>query len=116
MWSTLLPFTRVGQWGYIPGRDGRIAGLSSWPAVEVFARRPQDGEPATQIADHRIREVVSPSGVIVVIDCEHLCRLCAASRSLGQHDHLAVRGIFQRDAKSPSRGESLIWQPPHHEA
>src|SRR5262245_7607718 len=49
----LLPFRGVAQVGYIPGRDGRVAGLSSLVrVVEAFARRPQVQERLTsQIAD-----------------------------------------------------------------
>jgi GTP cyclohydrolase I len=106
----LLPFHGVAHVGYIPGRDGRIAGLSKLARlVEVFARRPQVQERlTTQIAD-TIMEVVSPSGVIVVIDCEHMCMAMRGIQKPGASTVTsAVRGIFQRDAKSRAEAMSLI--------
>ena len=49
----LVPFHGVAHVGYIPGEDGRIAGISKLARlVEVFARRPQVQERLTcQVAD-----------------------------------------------------------------
>jgi len=70
----LVPFHGVAHIGYIPGDDGRVTGLSKLARlVEVFARRPQLQERMTsQIAD-ALCDHLSPLGVLVVIECEHLC-------------------------------------------
>ena len=49
----LVPFHGVAHVGYIPGRDGRVTGLSKLARlVDVFAKRPQVQERLTgQIAD-----------------------------------------------------------------
>lgn len=59
----LVPFTGVAHVGYIPGRDGRITGLSKIARlVDVFAKRPQVQERlTTQIADS-LAEVLQPRG------------------------------------------------------
>src|SRR3954447_16632444 len=70
----LVPFHGVAHVGYIPSEDGRITGLSKLARlVEVFARRPQVQERlTTQIADSMVA-LLAPRGVIVVVECEHLC-------------------------------------------
>src|SRR5260370_1350017 len=69
----LIPFAGRAHVAYIPGRDGRITGLSKIARlVEGFARRPQVQERlTTQIAD-ALPEVLEPDGVLVMIDAEHL--------------------------------------------
>jgi GTP cyclohydrolase I len=106
----LLPFHGVAHVGYIPGEDGRITGLSKLARlVEVYARRPQVQERLTaQIAD-TIMDVVAPSGVIVVVDCEHMCMAVRGIQKPGASTVTsAVRGVFQRDAKSRAEAMSLI--------
>jgi GTP cyclohydrolase IA len=106
----LLPFHGVAHVGYIPGEDGRITGLSKLARlVEVYARRPQVQERLTsQIAD-TIMDVIAPRGVIVVIDCEHMCMAVRGIRKPGASTVTsAVRGIFKRDAKSRAEAMSLI--------
>jgi GTP cyclohydrolase I len=106
----LLPFHGVAHVGYIPGVDGRITGLSKLARlVEVYARRPQVQERLTaQIAD-TIMDVVTPSGVIVVVDCEHMCMAMRGIQKPGASTITsAVRGLFQVDAKSRAEAMSLI--------
>jgi GTP cyclohydrolase IA len=106
----LLPFHGVAHVGYIPGSDGRITGLSKLARlVEVYARRPQVQERLTaQVAD-TIMDVVAPSGVIVVMDCEHMCMAVRGIQKPGASTITsAVRGVFQRDAKSRAEAMSLI--------
>jgi GTP cyclohydrolase IA len=106
----LLPFHGVAHVGYIPGEDGRITGLSKLARlVEVYARRPQVQERLTaQIAD-TIMDVVAPNGVIVVVDCEHMCMAVRGIQKPGASTITsAVRGLFQVDAKSRAEAMSLI--------
>ena len=60
--------------GYIPGRDGRVTGLSKLARlVDVYARRPQVQERMTQQIGDFLQERLNPYGVGVVIEAEHLC-------------------------------------------
>jgi GTP cyclohydrolase I len=109
----LLPFHGVAHVGYIPGADGRITGLSKLARlVEVYARRPQVQERLTsQIAD-TIMAKLAPRGVIVVIDCEHLCMTVRGVRKPGARTVTsAVRGLLQRDARTRAEAMSLILGP-----
>ena len=106
----LLPFYGVAHIGYIPGFDGRITGLSKLARlVEVYARRPQVQERLTgQIAD-MLTEQLKPRGVIVVIECEHLCMAMRGIQKGGSRTVTsAVRGLLREDAKSRSEAMALI--------
>ena len=106
----LLPFTGVAHIGYIPGEDGRITGLSKLARlVEVYARRPQVQERLTsQIADQLMHDL-KPSGVIAVIECEHMCMSMRGIRKPGARTFTsAVRGTLRSNAKSRAEAMSLI--------
>jgi GTP cyclohydrolase IA len=106
----LLPFHGVAHIGYVPGPDGRITGLSKLARlVEAFARRPQVQERLTaQIADLLI-ERLNPRGVIVVLECEHMCMAMRGVQKAGARTVTsAVRGMLRDDAKSRAEAMSLI--------
>lgn len=106
----LLPFRGVAHIGYIPGPDGRITGLSKLARlVEVYARRPQVQERLTsQIADLLMGKL-QPRGVIVILECEHMCMAMRGIQKSGAMTITsAVRGILQSDAKSRAEAMSLI--------
>jgi GTP cyclohydrolase I len=106
----LLPFKGVAHIGYIPGKEGRITGLSKLARlVEVYARRPQVQERlTTQIAEQLMR-ALEPEGVMVVLECEHMCMAMRGIQKVGAKTVTsAVRGIFQTDAKSRSEAMALI--------
>jgi GTP cyclohydrolase I len=106
----LLPFYGVAHIGYIPGFDGRITGLSKLARlIEVYARRPQVQERLTaQIAD-MLTEQLKPRGVIVVVECEHLCMAMRGIQKGGSRTVTsAVRGLLRDDAKSRSEAMALI--------
>jgi GTP cyclohydrolase I len=114
MYSTcehhLVPFHGVAHIGYIPGEDGRVTGLSKLARlVEVYARRPQVQERMTsQIAD-ALADVLTPRGVIVVIEAEHLCMAMRGIRKPGASTVTsAVRGLFRENPASRSEAMSLI--------
>jgi len=106
----LVPFHGVAHVGYVPGPDGRITGLSKIARlVDVFARRPQVQERlTTQVADALLTEL-TPRGVIVVIECEHLCMSMRGVRKPGSRTVTsAVRGLFRDDAATRAEAMSLI--------
>lgn len=105
----LLPFYGVGHVGYIP-RRGQITGLSKLARlIDVFAKRPQVQERMTgQIADALVASL-HPRGVIVVIECEHLCMSMRGVRKPGaQTVTSAVRGVLQSSASTRAEAMSLI--------
>ncbi|MBT0993215.1 GTP cyclohydrolase I FolE [Cellulomonas sp. DKR-3] len=105
----LVPFHGVAHVGYIPGEHGRITGLSKLARlVDVFARRPQVQERLTsQIADALV-EALEPRGVIVVVECEHLCMSMRGVRKPGSRTVTsAVRGQM-RDVATRAEAMSLI--------
>ncbi|HEX6888690.1 MAG TPA: GTP cyclohydrolase I FolE [Candidatus Nanopelagicales bacterium] len=96
----LVPFHGVAHVGYIPNREGRITGLSKIARlVDVYAKRPQVQERlTTQVADAMVR-VLEPRGVIVVIECEHLCMSMRGVRKPGARTVTsAVRGVLREAA------------------
>src|SRR6478609_10067331 len=96
----LVPFHGVAHVGYIPSQDGRVAGLSKLARlVEVFARRPQVQERLTsQVADALV-DHLKPQGVIVVVECEHLCMSMRGVRRPGSRTITsAVRGQLRDPA------------------
>ncbi|GAB2448036.1 GTP cyclohydrolase I FolE [Streptosporangium sandarakinum] len=106
----LVPFHGVAHVGYIPNQKGQVTGLSKLARlVDVYARRPQVQERMTsQIADALMR-VLEPRGVIVVIECEHLCMTMRGVRKPGAKTITsAVRGDFRNSEKTRAEAMSLI--------
>jgi GTP cyclohydrolase IA len=105
----LAPFYGVAHVGYIPGRDGQVTGLSKLARlVDVFARRLQVQERLTsQIADALVKNL-KPQGVIVVIQCEHLCMSMRGVRRPGSRTITsAVRGQL-RDPATRAEAMALV--------
>lgn len=103
----LTPFHGVAHVGYIP--SGKITGLSKVARlVDLFARRPQVQERlTTQIADAMVN-ILNPMGVIVIIDCEHLCMsMRGVRKSKARTTTSAVRGVL-RDPATRAEAISLI--------
>jgi len=106
----LVPFMGRAHVAYIPGKSGRICGLSKLArVVDVFAKRPQVQERMTsQIAD-TIVEYLEPAGVIVVIEAEHLCMSMRGVQKPGAITTTsAVRGILERNPATRSEAMALI--------
>lgn len=103
----LLPFVGVAHIAYIP-RDGKVIGLSKLARiVSDFARRPQLQERLTsQIADF-LEEALSPQGVAVIVEAEHLCMTMRGARAAGAKTQTsALRGIMKSDART--RNEVML--------
>ncbi len=91
----LLPFFGLAHLAYIPNR--KIAGLSKLArALEVASHRPQVQERLTgQVAD-AILVALSPDGVVVEVEAEHLCMAMRGVRKPGSRVVTsAVRGRFE---------------------
>ena len=102
----LTPFHGVAHVGYIPGASGQITGLSKIARlVDMYARRPQVQERlTTQIADAMV-DVLGAAGVIVIIDCEHLCMsMRGVRKTQARTVTSAVRGQLRNSA---TRAEAM---------
>ena len=96
----LLPFHGVAHVGYLPGE--RILGLSKLGrVVELFARDLQLQERLTvQIADWLQRHL-TPKGVGVVLDAEHLCMSLRGIQKVGTTTvTCALRGLLRDDPRT----------------
>ena len=70
----LLPFFGKCHVGYLPRK--KIIGLSKIPRiVDMFARRLQVQERLTKQIAEALQDVLSPAGVAVVIEAQHLCMM-----------------------------------------
>jgi len=106
----LIPFFGVAHVGYIPNEKGQLTGLSKLARlVDLYARRPQVQERMTsQIADG-LMSVLEPSGVIVVIEAEHLCMAMRGVRKRGARTMTsAVRGSFRDSDGTRAEAMSLL--------
>ena len=109
VWSTcehhLLPFTGVAHVAYIPS-GGKITGLSKLARlVDVYAKRPQVQERLTAEVADALVEHLDPQGVMVVIECEHLCMTMRGVRKPGSKTVTsAVRGTMRNPA---TRAEAM---------
>lgn len=105
----LLPFIGKAHIAYLPS-EGGVIGLSKLARiVNDFARRPQLQERLTaQIADF-LESSLSPKGVAVVIEAEHLCMTMRGVRAAGSKTQTsALRGRMRSDARSRSEVMSLL--------
>jgi GTP cyclohydrolase IA len=98
----LLPFVGVAHVGYLPG--DRILGLSKLArVVELFAHGAQVQERLTkQVADWLANEL-SPKGVGVVIEAEHLCMTLRGVQAVGSKTITStLLGVLRDDNRSRS--------------
>jgi GTP cyclohydrolase I len=98
----LLPFVGKAHVAYIPNKSQQVTGLSKVArVVDVLSKRPQVQERlTTEIAD-AIDEALSPRGVFVVIEAEHLCMTMRGVKKPGARTVTsAVRGLFRSDART----------------
>jgi GTP cyclohydrolase IA len=96
----MLPFKGVAHVGYLPG--DRILGLSKLArVVELFARGLQVQERLTkQVADW-LQEHLSPKGVGVVLEAEHLCMSLRGVQADGSRTVTsALHGLLRDDHRS----------------
>jgi GTP cyclohydrolase I len=105
----LVPFHGVAHVGYIPDKDGRVTGLSKLARlVEMYARRPQVQERlTTQVADSLVTHL-GAQGVMVIVECEHLCMSMRGIRKPGSRTITsAVRGQL-RDPATRAEAMALL--------
>lgn len=106
----LMPFLGKAHVAYIPGKEGKIVGISKLArVVDVFSKRLQVQERlTTQIADTLVKKL-SPRGVLVVVEAEHLCMSMRGVKKPGALTVTsAVRGIFKTNSATRSEALALI--------
>ena len=108
----LLPFFGKCHVAYIP--NGRVVGLSKIPRlVDVYARRLQVQERLTNQIAATILEKVTPLGVAVVVEAQHLCM---SMRGVEKQNSVAVTsamlGAFRNDARTRAEFLELLKRRP----
>jgi GTP cyclohydrolase I len=109
----LLPFHGVAHVGYLPGE--RIIGLSKLArVVELFARDLQIQERLTmQVADW-LQAELSPRGVGVVLEAEHMCMSLRGVGKPGSRTVTsALRGAVRDDARTRQEFLALTTRRSH---
>src|SRR3954466_10306564 len=103
----MLPFTGVAHVGYLPGE--RIVGLSKLArVVELFARRPQVQERLTVQVASWLQSQLSPRGVGVVVEAEHMCMTLRGVQAPGTTTITsALQGVLREDPRSRAEFLSL---------
>jgi GTP cyclohydrolase IA len=106
----MVPFLGRAHVAYIPADDGRITGLSKLARlVDGFARRLQVQERmTTEIAD-AIDKALTPRGVLVVIEAEHMCMSMRGVKKPGTTTVTSsVRGLFRSDVATRAEAMQFI--------
>jgi GTP cyclohydrolase I len=104
----MAPFFGKIHIGYIP--SGKIAGLSKFARlVEAVTRRLQVQERITSELADILMDVLTPNGVMVVVEGEHLCMCARGVKKPGSKTVTsAVRGVFRKDAAARSEFLALV--------
>ncbi|HEV7732523.1 MAG TPA: GTP cyclohydrolase I FolE [Candidatus Binatia bacterium] len=104
----ILPFYGKAHVAYIP--NGRIVGISKLARlVEVFARRLQVQERMTTQIAATIEQELTPHGVGVVLEAEHLCmRMRGVEKQNSSVTTSAMLGAFQNQQKTREEFINLI--------
>ena len=109
----LLPFFGKAHVAYIP--DGRITGLSKIARiVDCFSRRLQVQERLTMEIRDCIQKALTPMGVAVVIEAQHLCMMMrGVQKQNSVTTTSAFTGIFLKDHRTREEFIHLIGEKLH---
>lgn len=105
----LLPFVGKAHIAYIPSNN-KIIGLSKLARiVDNFAKRPQVQERLTHDIADFLDESLSPKGVAVIIEAEHMCMSIRGAKASGSKTQTsALRGIIRSDARTRAEALALL--------
>ena len=105
----LLPFVGKAHIAYIPS-DSRIIDLSMLARiVDNFAKKPQVQERLTHDIADFLNDNLSPKGVAVIIEAEHMCMSIRGAKASGSKTQTsALRGILRNDARSRAEVLALL--------
>lgn len=95
----MLPFFGKVHIAYIP--DGKIVGLSKLArCVEVYAKRLQLQERMTEQIAEAVMEHLSPKGVMVLSEAEHMCMTMRGIKKPGSKTvTCAAKGVFRENGQ-----------------
>ena len=98
----MVPFFGKAHVGYLP--RGKVVGLSKIPrVVDMFARRLQVQERLTSQIAKALHEVLTPRGVGVVIEAQHLCMMMrGVEKQNSRATTSCMLGLFRSDARTRS--------------
>src|SRR5262249_31406793 len=97
-----IPFVGKAHVAYIPNKSQQITGLSKIArVVDTLSKKPQVQERLTTEIAEAIERALSPRGVFVVIEAEHLCMTMRGVKKPGSVTvPSAVRGLSRNDART----------------
>lgn len=104
----LLPFYGRVHVAYIP--KGKITGLSKIArVVDILSKRPQMQERLTSHIADILEQGLSPVGVAVVMEAEHMCMVMRGVKKSGSYVITsALRGGFRSHAETRAEFFSLV--------
>lgn len=96
----LLPFIGKAAVAFLPNEEGVITGLSKLPRlVDVLSRRPQVQERLVREIAEALERALSPRGVFVLVEAEHMCVSMRGARKPGSITVTTeARGVFADDS------------------
>jgi len=96
----LVPFFGKAHVGYLP--RGKVVGLSKIPRiVDMFARRLQVQERLTSQIAKALNDALTPRGVGVVIEAQHLCMMMrGVEKQNSRATTSCMLGLFRSDART----------------
>lgn len=106
----MLPFIGEAHVAYIPGKDGKVCGLSKLArVVDGYAKRLQVQERLTvQVADAMVQRL-NATGVLVTLEAEHLCMTMRGAHKPGAVTTTsALRGTLKSNPSSRAEALGLI--------
>lgn len=95
----MMPFYGKVHIAYIP--DGKVVGLSKLArTVEVYTKRLQLQERMTVEIANALMEHLTPKGVMVLVEAEHMCMTMRGVKKPGSKTvSVVTRGTFEEDEK-----------------
>ena len=104
----MVPIIGKAHVAYLP--DGRVLGLSKIArVVDIFAQRLQTQESITAQIANTIDEALSPRGVAVMIEAEHMCMAMRGIRKQGSTTLTTTfTGAFRNDPQEQARFISMV--------
>lgn len=105
----LAPFFGTASIAYIPGKEGRIVGISKLPrTLEAFASRLQNQERITMQVANLLMEELGAKGVAVVLSARHLCQEMRGVKKCATTDTSCMLGVFKTNSATRHEFLSLI--------
>jgi GTP cyclohydrolase I len=107
----LVPFVGQAHVGYLPNTAGQVTGISKLARlVDLVAKQPNLQERITTTVAETLEKALSPRGVIVIIEAEHLCMTMRGVRKPGAVTVTsAVRGLMRDDPRTRAEAMALVY-------